>query len=62
MVDQNWQMAIGMKKTNKKFIQHNVMRVLGITSWILIDELLPWNDNPTKKVDILEIISWAKFG
>jgi hypothetical protein len=53
-------MAIKMEKINKEFMQYNVMKDFGLTSWAHINELFPWTNIPTKKVKILETIDWAK--
>jgi hypothetical protein len=51
-----------VEKINKEYIQHNVMRDFRFTSWIHNEELVLWDDIPTKEVKNLESINWAKCG
>jgi hypothetical protein len=59
-VDQNQQIAIEMDKTDKEYKEYNMVRDFGLASWAHTDELFPWTDIPTKKVENLEIIDWTK--
>jgi hypothetical protein len=61
-MDKNRQMAIEMDKINKEYKQHNMMRDFGLTSWAHTDDMFPWNEVPTMKVNNLDIIDWAKCG
>ena len=55
-------MAIEMDKINKEYKQHNMMRDFGFISWVETDDMFPWNEIPTTKVNNLDIIDWAKYG
>jgi hypothetical protein len=55
-VDKNRQMAIEMDKINKEYKQHNMMRDFGLTSWAHTDDMFPWNEVPTMRVNNLDII------
>ena len=60
IVDWNPEMAIEMDKINKEYRQHNIIKDFGLTSWAHTNELFPWTNIPTKKVENLETIYWAK--
>jgi hypothetical protein len=44
-------MAIEMDKINKECREHNMITDFGLISWAHINELFPWTDIPTKKLE-----------
>jgi hypothetical protein len=61
-MDKNRQMAFEMDKINKEYKQHNLMRDFGLTSWAHTDDMFPWNEVLTTRINNLDIIDWAMCG
>jgi hypothetical protein len=62
-VDKNRQMDLEFKKIDIEYLENNVKREFGLTSWAHTDELFPWPNIPMKKVNnALSIIDWKNCG
>jgi hypothetical protein len=62
-VDKNRQMDLEFKKIDIEYLENNVKREFGLTSWAHTDELFPWPNIPMKKVNnALSIINWKNCG
>ena len=59
-VDRGRQMALEFKKIDNEYLQHNVRRDFGLTSWASSDDLFP-SDLPMQSGDS-SLVDWAKLG
>jgi hypothetical protein len=63
MVDKNCQIPSEYRKFDNKYLKNNARRDFGLFSWAHTDELFPWINTPTKKINNeLTIIDWEKLG
>ncbi len=58
-IDRGRQMAMEFKKVDNEYLQHNVRRDFGLTSWANSDDLFP-SDLPTQSMNPT-LIDWAKL-